>query len=187
MDALLDSRYEKTYRRRLRHLVLQHQDITSRGATKLAQFISYHAPSAEKIKSCSHKKPKRKWFGGSKEKREQNDHRACHVTSAIDVDQNYQFVLDLRMNPIGNRGKSQLKSAVDRARSHGWKFVVIGGGEVENGKNKMLKGFGVEFWLNKRKDMSTPEWTYPPIVAGSETLGWLYEKLHHAGATRELQ
>ena len=69
--ALAGSRYGKPERRRLRRLILQHQDISSHGARRLAQLIN----------ACA-----------------DGDAAGCAL------DPTKRFELDVRANPIGQRG-----------------------------------------------------------------------------------
>ena len=44
--------------------------------------------------------------------------------------------------------------------------AVLGGGVVENVGGNLIKGFGVEIWLKKKKDFAVPEWRLPPTFYG---------------------
>ena len=118
--ALAGSRYGKPERRRLRRLILQHQDISSHGARRLAQLIN----------ACA-----------------DGDAAGCAL------DPSKRFELDVRANPIGQRGVEQLRSAVERARSRGFRVVVFAGGKIEESflkKGPLLKLGALEFQLGRK-------------------------------------
>ena len=125
-SALQGSRYARPERRRLRRLILQHMHISSAGARRLAQLIAHCADA------------------------DAEGYRGCAL------DPSKRFELDVRANPIGQRGVEQLRSAVERARARGMKVVVYAGGKVEEAtmkKGPLLKLGALEFQLGRKVDV----------------------------------